>query len=45
MSYKWDCHKNGCGYSVIKDTKQGLGMARSNHLRKHGINTMVGKWG
>jgi len=31
--FKWKCPY--CEYHVTKDTKQGCGLARSNHLRKH----------
>jgi hypothetical protein len=41
---KWSC--SFCDYSVEKTefgrwNKLALGQARSNHLRKHGINTAV----
>ena len=35
--YTWVCKH--CGKIFVKDTKQGLGLARSNHLRKHNVNT------
>jgi len=31
----WTCPR--CGYHVSKDGKPALGMARSNHLRKHAV--------
>jgi len=31
--FQWTCPL--CGYFVVKDTKQGLGVAKENHLRKH----------
>lgn len=30
-TFKWTCGK--CGKTFTKDTKQGLGLARSNHRR------------
>jgi len=32
MPYEWTCW---CGKTFVKNTPQGLGMARSNHLRSH----------
>lgn len=31
--FAWDCPV--CSMHFEKDTKQGLGMAKENHLRKH----------
>ena len=38
--YYWRCK---CGKRFCKNTPQGIGIARSNHLRKHGIYTMDGE--
>ena len=37
MKYYWKCHY--CQKNFVKNTPQGLGLARSNHLRKHGVWT------
>lgn len=36
LPYVWDCPF--CGTIIRKDTPQGLGMAKNNHLRKHGYH-------
>lgn len=44
---KWHCPFNGCGYVVEKNSygnrkdRSALGMARSNHLRKHKVFTSL----
>lgn len=40
-NYIWKCFY--CDYVVVKRSPQGRGLARSNHLRKHGIWTWKGK--
>lgn len=40
-NYSWICPY--CNQLIKKDTPQGLGIAKSNHLRKHGINTSLAK--
>ena len=36
---RWQCPT--CGAEFKADTPQGIAMKRSNHLRKHGINTAL----
>jgi len=38
--YYWKCGR--CYKRFKKTTPQGIGMARANHLRKHGIKTLEG---
>jgi len=42
-NYIWKCWR--CGKRFVKTTPQGRGIARSNHLRSHGIYTVKGKIG
>lgn len=39
--YYWKCRR--CGKRFYKSTPQGIGIARSNHLRKQGIFTFEGR--
>lgn len=34
-TFTWKCYK--CGAFFKKDTPQGLGLAKSNHNRKHSV--------
>lgn len=36
-TFRWTCPH--CSKPFVRDTPQGLGLTKSNHLRKHGINT------